>query len=112
MMLRRIVGLIAVVVAFTLQAGAAAGRAVDRWTNTVHFEHGLFSTAHYDAAERTLTLVFWDDAAYRYHDVHADDYADFLKAEDKARFFHAHIRKFHRYERLDRYVASACRSRE
>jgi hypothetical protein len=105
------------IVAVALSLAAPVSRAEeaaaeDMWSHTVEFEDGLFSMARYDAAERSLTLVFRHGATYVYYDIHPDDFSAFLAADSKARYFNENFRRFHHFERMSRYVASACRSEE
>lgn len=105
----------AAVLAVVVSAGAVRGEdaaPVDMWVHTVMFDEGLFSMARYDASEHALTLVFRHGAAYVYYDVHPDDFSDFLAADNKARYFNENFRRYHHFERIARYVASACRSEE
>lgn len=93
-------------------ASEPADSSTERWSNTSYFEHGLFSSAHYDARQRTLMLVFRHGAAYVYYDVHPDDYVDFIHADNQGIYFNEHFRYFHHFERVVRYIASACRNKE
>jgi hypothetical protein len=65
-------------------------------------ESKLLSSVAYDGEKRILYLRFRSGDVYRYFDLPASHYEQFLGAESQGRYFLAHIRNHFRYERLAR----------
>lgn len=66
----------------------------------------VFEAARYDAAERTLTIVFASGSAYAYSGVPREVYLDFTRIVNKGEYFQRHIRSVYPVERIDRYPSS------
>ena len=69
-------------------------------------ESKLLSSVAYDADQSILYLRFHSGDVYRYFDLAARHYQQFLQAESQGRYFLAHIRNRFRYERLARLRAA------
>ena len=69
-------------------------------------ESKLLSSVAYDTEKSTLYLRFRSGDVYRYFDLPAEHYQQFLQAESQGRYFLAHIRNQFRYERLARLRAA------
>lgn len=69
-------------------------------------ESKLLSSVAYDAEKSILYLRFRSGDVYRYFDLPAGHYEQFLRAESRGRYFLAHIRNQFRYERLARLRAA------
>ena len=73
----------------------------------VPLESKMFTSVWYDADRQVLYLRFRKTGdVYRYFDVTATEYQDFLDAESRGRFFLAHIRDTFRYERMAKLHAA------
>jgi len=70
-------------------------------------ESKMFTSVSYDADKQILYLRFRKTGdVYRYFDVTAKEYRDFLDAESRGRFFLAHIRDRFRFERMAKLKAA------
>ncbi len=69
-------------------------------------ESRLFDAARYDAASRTLTIVFSSGAAYAYSGVDREVYLDFTRIVNKGEYFNRRIRNSYPCERLDLYPSA------
>jgi hypothetical protein len=63
-------------------------------------ESKMLSAVAYDGQRCTLYVRFLSGEVYRYFDVPARTFADFLAADSKGRYFLASIRDRFAYERL------------
>ena len=67
----------------------------------------MLTAVAYEADQQILYLRFRTGGdVYRYFDVTATEYQDFLDAESRGRFFLAHIRDHFRYERMAKLHAA------
>lgn len=55
-------------------------------------ESRVFESVRYDGAERVLTIVFANGAAYAYHDVPREVFLDFTRIVNKGEYFAKRIR--------------------
>jgi hypothetical protein len=70
-------------------------------------ESKMFTSVSHDADKQILYLRFRKTGdVYRYLDVTATEYQDFLAAESRGRFFLAHIRDRFRFERMAKLRAA------
>ena len=62
----------------------------------------VISSMHYDAARRTLTIVYRAKrGVYRYYDISPDEYAEFSAASSKGTYLNQTFKaRHHPYERL------------
>ena len=65
-----------------------------------HVQSTAIRSIVYDAAGRTLFVIFIDGDRYAYLDVPPETYAAFMAAESKGRFFAAHVRDLFEYHQL------------
>lgn len=98
------VGLVVTVISVTMAAGEPWGR--NRVPEFTKIESRIFDAARYDAAQRTLTIVFASGAAYAYSGVPREVYLDFTRIVNKGEYFHRHIRNAYPCQRVDRYPAA------
>jgi hypothetical protein len=66
----------------------------------------MLASAAYDAAKHILYLRFRSGDVYRYFEIPAELYREFLDAESRGRYFLSHIRNHFRYERLAKLEAA------
>lgn len=69
-------------------------------------ESKMFLSTAYEAEKCILYLRFQSDDVYRYFEFTAEQFAEFLQAESRGRYFLSHIRNQFRYERLARLTAA------
>ncbi len=61
----------------------------------------VFSKLAYDARRQTARAYFKNGAIYDYYDVPPHVYAGWIRASSKGKYFHAHIRGYYRYAKID-----------
>ena len=69
-------------------------------------ESKLLASTAYDADKSILYLRFRSGDVYRYFDLPAEPFRQFLQADSHGRYFLANIRNHYRYERLSRLRAA------